>query len=783
MSKRWLAGATPIAVPLAVLLAVALGVALVAHLWRQDSPGSRPDEAPPSFVGARACAPCHEAQYALWQRSQHARAMQEATGTTVLGDFADRRFTYAGTTSTFSRRDGHFVVTTDGPDGRLADYEVKYTFGVAPLQQYLVEVPDGRLQALPFAWDTRPATEGGQRWFHLYPDQGLNHRDPLHWTRPDQNWNWMCAECHSTGLVRGYDLARNAYDTTWKEINVACEACHGPGSRHVAWAEGSRDGRPAGAGERGDPRLTVRLDERRGASWQVDPVSRRPVRSRPRSSRREIDTCGICHSRRAPLGDGPLRPGGQLLDTHDPSLLSDGLYFADGQQLDEVYTYGSFLQSRMYAHGVTCSDCHEPHGGTLRFPGNAVCTQCHVADTYDVAGHTMHPQGSPGARCVECHMPARTYMVVDDRHDHSLRIPRPDLSERFGVPHACERCHRDRGARWATDAIRRTFGAARPAAGFVEALHAARTGAPGSRDALAALAADEQASVIARATALAGLRHAATPAARAAIHSALGAADPLLRAAAAEALLSLDPAARVELAMPLLDDPVKAVRLKAARALAPVKVDAIDSATRERVVAAFAEFVSAQQSLGERPEAHMNLAAFHAARGDEASADAEYRTALRLQPWFVPAYLNLADRHRARGREMEAEAILLEGLRRVPGDGDLSHALGLLRVRQGRRAEALDLLRRSAGARPGNVRYAYVYAVALREAGRLADALSTLETALTRSPHDPDLLYAAALYAGEAGRRADARTFAQRFGAAAPGDPRLRGLERARGAR
>jgi len=149
-----------------------------------------------------------------------------------LGDFDGAEFRYAGITSRFFRRDGRFMVRTDGPDGRLADFEIKYAFGIWPLQQYLIEFPGGRTQALGIAWDARAKNEGGQRWVHLYPNEKIDYRDPLHWTGLYQNWNLECATCHSTNLKKGYDAASNTYKTTFSEINVACEACHGPGSRH-----------------------------------------------------------------------------------------------------------------------------------------------------------------------------------------------------------------------------------------------------------------------------------------------------------------------------------------------------------------------------------------------------------------------------------------------------------------------------------------------------------------------------------------------------------------------
>src|SRR5205823_4298903 len=189
------------------------------------------------YVGAAACGACHAREYEAWSRSHHRHAMQVADAKSVLGNFRDAKFVYAGTTSLFSTRDGRYYVRTDGPDGKLAEFEIKYTFGVAPLQQYLIELPGGKLQALGIAWDSRPKANGGQRWFHLYPDQNLRAGDPLHWTGINQNWNFMCAECHSTRLRKNFDAATGRFTTTWAEIDVACEACHGPGAEHAARAK------------------------------------------------------------------------------------------------------------------------------------------------------------------------------------------------------------------------------------------------------------------------------------------------------------------------------------------------------------------------------------------------------------------------------------------------------------------------------------------------------------------------------------------------------------------
>ncbi len=323
--------------------------------------------------------------------------MDHATDKSVLGDFSDATFDHYGVRSRFFRKDGKYLVETDGPDGKLATFEIKYTFGLDPLQQYLIEFPDGRLQALSIAWDSRPKDVGGQRWFHLYPDEEIKHGDILHWTKLNQNWNFMCAECHSTGVRKNYDAANDRFATSFAEISVGCEACHGQGSRHAAWARARQSWWPFGKSE--DPKmgLLIWFDERRGISWPIRPATGNAVRSFPPATlRKEVETCGLCHARRGAFSEDWL-PGRPLSDTHAVSPLARGLYHADGQMRDEVYNYGSFKQSKMFAAGVTCGDCHEPHGAKLRAPGDGACLQCHAADKYAAVDPSPSRSGEPGA--------------------------------------------------------------------------------------------------------------------------------------------------------------------------------------------------------------------------------------------------------------------------------------------------------------------------------------------------------------------------------------------------
>ena len=732
------------------------------------------DEAP-TYVGSAQCQGCHEAQYQEWRGSHHDLAMAEPTAKTVLGNFTNQTFTQHGVTSRFFRREGRFYVNTEGPGGALQDFEIKYTFGWTPLQQYLVEFPGGRLQALPIAWDSRPKKEGGQRWFHLYPNERIAPDDELFWTRPSQNWNYMCAECHSTDLRKNYRRDEGRYETAWAEIDVACEACHGPGSRHLGWAR--KEPRDDADATRG---LSVRLRDTDGGAWSMDAERGIAKRTVPRTTQTQLETCARCHSRRASLHE-PYVHGRPIGDTHRVSLLEDRLYYPDGQIRDEVYEYGSFLQSRMYAAGVTCSDCHDPHSLRLKAPGNGVCLGCHRAARYDVPSHHHHQAESPAAACVECHAPSRLYMVVDARRDHGFRVPRPDLSAAFGAPDACTGCHKDKHAAWAADAVAGWYGPARRdgTERLAQALKAGRTGAADAEDQLAALAGDAGQPGIARATALAGLRDLATAASLMTLRRATGDSDPLVRRAAACALEGLDPTRRLVLGAPLLADPVRDVRIEAAVALAAVPRQSLSPEQAISLDKAIGEYEAAQRLNTERPESDLNLGLLHTALGSADKAEAAYRAAIGKDRGFVPAYVNLADLLRAQGRS--AEAVLREGVAAVPRAAALHHALGLALVREQRLPDAVAALQRAAELAPDNARFGYVYAVAVKETEGLARGLEVLRTQQLRHPQSRDILFALASYSREAGDTEVAREYAERLARLVPKDPQVRQLRAALG--
>ena len=720
------------------------------------------------FAGSASCRECHSEEFQAWQGSHHDLAMAEADSTTVLGNFDNSRFSYQGIDTLFYRDGDKFMVRTDGEDGKITDFEVAYVFGVYPLQQYLLPVSRGRLQALSIAWDSRPKAEGGQRWFHLYPDEKIDYRDPLHWTGPYQNWNTRCAECHSTDLQKNYDRKTRSFNTQYAEIDVSCEACHGPGEQHLELAQA---GKLEGAHAGGFP-----ADLLQRGQWSFPEDKDIARRSSQLESREQIDNCGRCHSRRGTLGD--YHYGADLLDTHRLSLPQSPLYHYDGQILDEVYVYGSFVQSKMHQAGVVCSNCHEPHSAELRAPGNGVCAQCHKPTTYDSPDHHFHPEASAGASCANCHMPETTYMVVDPRRDHSMRIPRPDLSVVMGTPNACTQCHTDKSDQWALDALRergvnfRDTGS-HPARSFA----AFDQGDGRAIPRLSQLANDESATPIWRATAMEALGQAGGREATQTMAALLYHDDSIIRTSTVRSLgqfLSLPQ--RYQLLTPLLDDPILAVRMEVAMSLAGVPLDQVSAEEADKLRALFREYQSVQEQHSDMPGVLMQLGLFHGNRGDAPSAERAYREALELNPHLLAAYLNLADLLRSQGRDEEARELLLQALDVAPDNGNLLHALGLLETRSGEPSKALDYLGRAAALETLGTRHRFVYAIALHDLGQPKEALTVLIKLHRQFPGDQQALLALANYNVELGDKTSARRYAEKLVKLAPDNPNYRQL-------
>ncbi|HYO23356.1 MAG TPA: multiheme c-type cytochrome [Lacipirellulaceae bacterium] len=710
-----------------------------------------------TYVGRASCVECHRPQAEAFAGSDHDRAMEPATDSTVLGDFNNATFTRHDETTRFFRDGKRFMVNAEGPDGLYHDYEIEWTFGVRPLQQYMVRFPDGRVQVLRVSWDVLR-----KRWFYVAPPDAQDDRiaagDPLHWTGLSQNWNTMCAECHSTDYHKNFNLADNTYHSEYNEIDVSCEACHGPGSLHVELAqEGSLFwDRNVGYG------LTNSL--------------------KTASNVQQMETCAPCHSRRTMVHES-YRPGESFYDNFEPLLLYNGLYHSDGQIADEVYEFGSFTQSKMYHKGVRCSDCHDPHSLKLKHPGNQLCGQCHQPGQYDGPMHHHHvaaADNAPETQCVTCHMPTATYMGVDVRRDHSFRVPRPDLTASLGTPNACGRCHAKptEDAAWAAETVKRWYGPNRPDdPHYAAALDAAQRGDPQGEALLQSQLQRAALPDLVRATAVSLLSRYPTPASDRLQREALKHPSPAVRAAAVRALaedapermlahqqLRLDaqdpsdplrqrqaaaeldryvPTRLVGDVEPLLRDPVRAVRYAAAARLIAV-APALEQSQYQAVLdRAIQEFKEPQQLHLDRADAHMSLGSLNEQLKKLPEAIDAFRAAVRVEP------------HRTGPRAQAAR--LLDLLSTDPQYAEL-HAktpVDPAEVRRLRMEEA-ELLARDAELLPDDVWPRYQRGMLLYLLGDLDGARLALEDACRVAPRDYESWMAYALVCEKQHRWEDA---------------------------
>lgn len=712
---------------------------------------------PAKMVDEQQCRGCHSEQMKDWQGSHHQLAMQEANAETMLGDFNNVTFKAQNETTRFSRKDDGFWVNTPGIDGKNADFKVAYTFGIAPLQQYLIEVGEGRLQALGVAWDTEK-----NRWFHLYPGQGVNFKNPLHWSKPSQNANFMCVECHTTGYKRNFDAAKNTFDSQWNSLGVGCQACHGPASNHLEW--------------------TAKKGDLIHAGFAVD--------LKDKDATVEIETCARCHSRRAPLGDG-YTVGKRLMDDYLPSPLTRELYALDGKIKDEVFEHGSFAQSKMLDKGVRCSNCHNPHSTELKATGNGVCLQCHntagktsvtgvdgkglQAKNYDSIEHTRHTPGQPGSQCVDCHMPGKFYMGNDFRHDHSFSIPNPERAKKLGTPDACLTCHQGKAGDKVTEQFKLwNTATTAQAPRYDESLWLIRNGQPGAAQALYEQLQRSNLPAIQRATLLAELPLYPSEQALKLATKDLSNPAPQVRESAVRAISAfLPPPERAPLLTPLLGDPVKAVRIVAARDLLSVARNGLGSA-QANWNAAIAEYEAVQKSLAERAESNLNLAMLYQASGRNDEVESLLRTALKRDPDFYPALVTLVQWLEANGRGQEAQTLLAQSLKEHPDNALLQHTQGLALVRAGQSAQAMPALRKAAQLEPQNAQYGYVLAVALHDSGKVDEACEELERLLNVQPANRNARLSLIQYYLDNGQEPKAQVLLQRWKKMNGGDPALK---------
>ncbi len=673
---------------------------------------------PDAFVGSSTCQSCHAKEFKDWQKSDHFRAMEGPNDSTVLGDFNNASFTADGVTNRFYKKDGKFIINTQGEDGKNHDYEVVYTFGFYPLQQYLIAFPGGRLQSTRASWDSR-----SQKWFHQYAGQKIYHHDWIHWTGTGQNWNTMCASCHSTDFQKNYDFSKDSYNSEWKELNVSCESCHGPGSKHVNFINSPEH-------KNGDHIRNAGLLYSKNTNPQI-----------------QLNTCAPCHARKADISSSVIHSD-EIVDNMIPQIITNEFYHADGQIREEDYEYGSFTQSKMFHSNVRCSNCHNPHSGKLVMTGNALCMSCHKPK-YDTKEHHFHMVNTAGAECISCHMPMKTYMGVDNRRDHSFRIPRPDQSVVYGTPNTCTSCHKEKSPAWAAEAIRKWYGPER-------AYHFSDDLLPGSQltgkseKHLIKLLLDTASPEIARATAASYLTGMQTRAGADALVAALNDKKALVRYQAVRSLENYPVDSWIQSAVQSLSDPVRGVRIAAADLFHRLPGDAIPTSARSKYAAADIENKKYLQYQSDFAVGNVMQADYDLQGGDKVNAILNYVRGLKKDSLMNYARLNLSSAYNALGKNQEALMTLKEALAIDPRNDRIFYNLGLLYYELGNVPLALENFKSALLLGSSDPGLYYNYGILLQQQGNLKDAEKMLLRGYAISPTAINVNYALAfMYMGQ----------------------------------
>ncbi|MEW4924818.1 tetratricopeptide repeat protein [Algibacter sp. 2305UL17-15] len=625
------------------------------------------------FLGDNACKSCHKEQFKEWKGSHHDKAMQIALDSTVLGDFNNVKFTSQGVTSRFYKKENNYYVNTEGPDGKYHDYKIEYSFGITPLQQYIVKFPDGHFQCLRTAWDTEK-----NKWFDLYPDFKVVHSEWLHWSRGGLNWNNMCADCHSTNVRKNYDLESHSYNTKYALINVSCEACHGPGKDHVEKANFE------------------------GINYKVSNDLKMTVGTAPKDL---VDQCARCHARREQFSEY-YNFEGTFLDHYFPQLIENNLYHPDGQILDEVYVYGSFLQSKMYQNNVTCTNCHNPHSLKLRFEGNKLCAQCHDTNVYDKPSHHFHTENTEGSKCINCHMTGKIYMGNDYRRDHSFRIPRPDLSIKYNTPNACIQCHTDKDNEWAWEHFKTNYGTPK-SKHFSELLAPGLTGDPHGFEQLKELSKDTIYPEIARAS---GIRVMGNYLNEERINDMLrflNDESPLVRGATIDVLNNVNSGDYANYFLTLLKDKKRSVRIKAFQAIASLNEFQIPEAYKEAYKIVEKEFNAHLAVTADFPRGRAKKALYYLKKGDTQNAIVWYEKSLEIDNNNNMVRTNLANLYYQTGDFKNAEEAFKTIIKQEPSFAQTYYSYALLLAELNRVEEAIKQMHLAIEFMPENTRFYY----------------------------------------------------------------------------
>jgi len=676
------------------------------------------------YVGDQNCTTCHESASQDWKGSHHDKAMQLVSEQTVLGDFNEVEASIDGVNYFFFQKESDFYVRAIELDGTIHEYKVAYVFGITPLQQYIVDFPDGKKQVLRVTWDSRD-----YKWFHQYAGDEIVITDWLHWTRGAQNWNTMCAECHSTNLKKNYFVEKDSFHTTYSSINVSCESCHGPGEKHVDWAN------------------TDQTDANMHMILGNDQPS-------------QMNMCAPCHARRVKLSKD-LIPGLNFEDQYLIQNISSEYYHLDGQILEEDYVYGSFLQSKMHAQGVKCGDCHNVHSNELKMTGNKLCLQCHVPDTYDSPDHHFHKVDTEASQCINCHMTGRYYMGNDFRRDHSFRIPRPDQSVSYGTPNACNECHNDQSEEWAAEWVVKWYGKDRsPHFSDYLLLSNQLELDQSDRKKLDTFINDLNYPAIARSTVISNLDF-TNEQEIASLLNALSDSSAIVRYNALMQFRRMAPQDRMSIAQKHLKDDTKLVRIGSAQLLIGFDGEGWNESDKLNLYKAKEELEEMLFSNADFSTGRLQLGDYFMQNNDVFTAIKHYKMALKMDSLLFPVYTNLATAYSIDQQTDKALETLDIWMDKQPDAGRPYYLRALLNFEIGNNEYAIQDLKMAIDLDPQDSRSLYNLSTYYYQIKEFQKAEKEVIKALRIEPENQEIKYLYALILKELGKLGESNRLMQ----------------------
>lgn len=716
---------------IAVIACLLMAVRLVGGFGQTSVLEARDPAAAKGYAGSVSCRECHERFYQLWSGSRHGLAMQPYTT-----EFARRELTprkgeiKIGKSSYRADITGTAGYVHERAAGKEKRYRIEHVLGGKNVYYFLTPLEKGRFQTLPLAYDVHK-----KEWFDTAAS-GIRHfpggqtGQSVDWKDPAYTFNTSCHGCHVSQLTTNYDLKTGTYSTTWAEPGINCEACHGPSEEH------NRVLRETPKGQK--PKDMKIL------SWKGF------------TPEQKNDACSICHAKVSAV-TATFAPGDRFYDHFDLVTLEDADFYPDGRDLGENYTYTTWSMSPCAKAGkLHCVTCHTS-SGRYRFKdegkANDACMPCHETHVKDARSHTHHPEGSPGNRCIACHMPMTSFARMN-RSDHSMRPPAPAATIAYHSPNACNLCHMDKDAAWADMYVRewRSRDYQAPVLKNASLVDAARKRDWSKLPDMLGYVVDKGRDEIVATSLIRMVSASGDPRIVPVLIETIRDPSPLVRSAAAAALQDVHTEEAVEALVRATGDDYRLVRVRAAASLAAYQNLPLDEAQKKTVAAANEEMLASILSRPDQWSSHYNLGNYHMDRGELKEALASYDTALKQEPRAVLAMVNKAMAYARLGQNQKAEESLQKALKTAPDSAAAHFNMGLLKaeLKDPRGAEAH--LRKALEADPQMAQAAYNLCI-ITSKDSLDDAVSWCRKAVAIRPQEPKYALTLAFYLNQKGDR------------------------------